>query len=146
MPAAPFVLWCLLMPPRAAMYSGLKTPLTLYHVALCADTEVQCEQERELRRPMCQNPAVPCVFDDQTRCMRSDDPRLHVDRRQRTELAHVVTTAFLSKVVHMTAADRHAELQKYGITEQEYEGAIGMSQGDAEQELGRTLELPSNKP
>ncbi len=78
--------------------------------------------------------------------MRSDDPRLQVDRRQRTEIAHVVTTIFLSKVIHMTAADRRAELEKYGITEQEYEDAIGRSEGDAEQELGRTLEIPSSKP
>ena len=146
MPAAPFVLWCLLMPPRAAMYVGLKAPFTLYHVAYCAETGDECEHERELRRTMCQNPGAPCVFDDLARCMRSDDARLHVDRRQRTELAHVVTTTFLSRVVHMTAADRHAELQKYGITEQEYEDAIGMSEGDAERELGRALELPSNKP
>lgn len=78
--------------------------------------------------------------------MRSDDRRLQLDHRQRTELAHVVTTIFLSKVVHMSTADRHAELQKYGITQQEYEDAIGMSEGDAEQKLGRTLEIPSNKP
>ena len=94
---------------------------------------------------MCKNPGVPCLF-DLARCMRSDDPHLHVDRRQRTEIAHVVTTTFLSKVVHMTAADRHAELEKYGITEQEYEDAIGMSEGDAEQEVGRALEIPSNNP
>jgi len=78
--------------------------------------------------------------------MRSDDPHLHVDRRQRTEIAHVVTDTFLSKVVHMTAADRQTELEKYGISEQEYEDAIGMSEGDAEQELGRALEIPSRKP
>ena len=72
--------------------------------------------------------------------------RLQVDHRQRTELAHVVTTAFLSKVVHMSAADRHAELEKYGITQLEYEEAIGMSEGDAEQQLGRALEIPSKKP
>ena len=146
MAAAPFVLWCLLMPPRAAMDSGLKPPLAVYHVEYCAETENDCEHERMLRSPMCQNPAVPCVFDDLARCMRSDDPRLHVDRRQRTELAHVVTTAFLNKVEHMSPADRNAELAKYGISEEEYEGAIGMSQGDAEQQFGRALEIPSKKP
>jgi len=46
----------------------------------------------------------------------------------------------------MTAADRQTELEKYGISEQEYEDAIGMSEGDAEQELGRALEIPSRKP
>jgi hypothetical protein len=46
----------------------------------------------------------------------------------------------------MTAADRHAELEKYGITEQEYEDAIGMSEGDAEQKVGRALEIPSKNP
>jgi hypothetical protein len=58
----------------------------------------------------------------------------------------MVTTVFLRKVVHMNTTDRHAELQKYGITEQEYEDAIGMSEGDAEQELGRALEIPSKEP
>lgn len=115
----------------------------MYQVAYCAETHDECEQQRERGRTMCQNPGVPCLF-DLARCMRSDDSRLHVDRRQRTEIAHVVTTTFLSKVVHMTAANRHAELEKYGITEQEYEDAIGMSEGDAEQEVGRALEIPSN--
>ena len=143
MPAATFVLWCLLMPPRAALYSGLKAPLMAYHVAYCSEAQDDCEHQRSLRSPMCQNPAVPCVYDDLARCMRSDDPRLHVDRRQRAELAHVVTMVFLGKVVHMSAAERHAELQKYGITEQEYEDAIGMSEGDAEEGLGRAFEIPS---
>ena len=58
----------------------------------------------------------------------------------------MVTTIFLRKVVHMNTSDRQAELQKYGITEQEYEDAIGMSEGDAEQELGRALEIPSKEP
>ena len=145
MPAAPFLLWCLLMPPRATRYLGLRAPLTLYEVAYCAETDDECEREREQGHAMCKNQGAPCVFDF-ARCMRSDDPRLHVDRRQRTELAHVVTAIFLSKVVHMTASARHAELQKYGITEHEYEDAIGMSEGDAEQELGRALEIPSRKP
>ncbi len=145
MPVAPFVLWCLLVPPRRPLAFGLIPPLTLYQVAYCAETRDECEHERELGRAMCQNPGVPCVF-DLAQCMRSDDTRLHVDRHQRIELAHVVTTIFLSKVVHMNTADRQAELQKYGITEQEYEEAIGMSEGDAEQELGRALEIPSKKP
>jgi len=145
MPAAPFVLWCLLMPPRAPVAFGLKAPLSLYQVAYCTETHDECEHQRELSRAMCHNPGVPCLF-DLARCMRSDDPHLHVDRRQRTEIAHVVTDTFLSKVVHMTAADRQTELEKYGISEQEYEDAIGMSQGDAEQELGRALEIPSRKP
>jgi hypothetical protein len=141
--AAPFVLWCLLMPPRAPVAFGLKPPLAMYQVAYCTETHDECEQLRGRGRAMCQNPGVPCLF-DLARCMRSDDTRLHVDRRQRTEIAHVVTSTFLSKVVHMTAANRHAELEKYGITEQEYEDAIGMSEGDAEQEVGRALEIPSN--
>ena len=127
------------------MALGLKAPLSLYQVAYCTETHDECERQREHGRAMCQRPGVPCLF-DLARCMRSDDTRLHVDRRQRTEIAHVVTTAFLSKVVHMTAADRHAELKKYGITEQEYEDAIGMSEGEAEQEVGRALEIPSNNP
>lgn len=128
------------------MYSGLKVPLTLYQVAYCSETRNDCEREKDLRSPMCQNPAAPCVSDDLARCLRSDDPRLHVDRRQRTEIAHMVTTVFLSKVVHMTAADRRAELEKYGITEQEYEDAIGVSEGDSEQKIGRALVIPSKKP
>ena len=127
------------------MAFGLKPPLSLYQVAYCTEDHDECEHQREQGRAMCHNPGVPCLF-DLARCMRSDDARLHVDRRQRTEIAHVVTTTFLSKVVHMTAADRHAELEKYGITEQEYEAAIGMSEGDAEQEVGRALEIPSNNP
>ena len=145
MTAAPFVLWCLLMPPRAPMPYGLNAPIRLYHVAYCTQTDQECEHQRDLGRALCKTPGVPCFFDF-ARCMRSDDTRLHVDRHQRTELAHVVTTIFLSKVVHMSTADRHAELQKYGITEQEYEDAIGMSEGDAEQELGRALEIPSKQP
>jgi hypothetical protein len=145
MPAAPFVLWCLLVPPRRPLAFGLKPPLTMYQVAYCADTEPECEHERKLCRATCQSSGAPCVF-ELARCMRSDDTQLQVDRRQRTELAHVVTNIFLSKVVHMSNADRHAELQKYGITQQEYEDAIGMSEGDAEKQLGRTLEIPSNKP
>ncbi|HTR63812.1 MAG TPA: hypothetical protein VMH37_19020 [Candidatus Binataceae bacterium] len=145
MPAAPFVLWCLLMPPRAPMAYGLLAPLTVYQVAYCTDTHDECEQQKELERTICRNPGAPCIL-DLSQCLRSDDPRLHIDRRQRTEIAHIVTTAFLGKVVHMSSADRHAELQKYGITEQEYEDAIGMSEGDAEQQLGRTLELPSKNP
>src|SRR5262245_20708724 len=125
MPAAPFVLWCLLMPPRASVALGLKAPLSLYQVAYCPETHDECERQREHGRSMRPAPAVPRHINP-ARCMRSDDTRLHVDRRQRNEIAHVVTTAFLSKVVHMTAADRHAELKKYGITEQEYEDAIGM--------------------
>ena len=126
------------------MVSGLKPPLRMYQVALCTEAQDACEQQRKGGRAMCQKDA-PCVF-DLAQCLRSDDPRLHIDREQRTEIAHVVTTAFLQKVVHMSTADRHAELQKYGISEQEYEDAIGMSEGDAEQELGRALELPSHKP
>lgn len=145
MPAAPFVLWCLLVPPVRPLTFGLKPPLTMYQVGYCTETQGECEHQRELYSATCQNPRVPCVF-ELARCMRSDDRRLQLDHRQRTELAHVVTTIFLSKVVHMSTADRHAELQKYGITQQEYEDAIGMSEGDAEQKLGRTLEIPSNKP
>jgi hypothetical protein len=145
MPAAPFVLWCLLMPPHAPMAFGLNPPITVYRIAYCMETDNECEHARELGRGQCQKPGVPCFF-DYAQCMRSDDVRLHVDRRQRTELAHVVTTAFLRKVVQMSTADRHAELQKYGITEQEYEDAIGMSEGDAEQQLGRALEIPSKNP
>jgi len=127
------------------MASGLKAPIALYRVTYCAETDDECERERERGRAMCQNPGMSCFFDF-AQCMRSDDTRLHVDRHQRTELAHMVTTIFLRKVVHMNATDRHAELQKYGITEQEYEDAIGMSEGDAEQELGRALEIPSKQP
>ena len=145
MPVAPFVLWCLMIPPRAPIASGLKAPLTVYQVAFCTETRTECDHQKELDRAACQTPGAPCVLDF-AQCMRSDDPRLHIDRRQRTEIAHIVTTAFLSKVVHMSTADRHAELQKYGITEQEYEDAIGMSEGDAEQQLGRALELPSKQP
>ena len=144
MAAAPFVLWCLMMPPQASVASGLKPPLRMYQVALCTEAESTCEQQRKGGHAMCKGGA-PCVF-DLAQCLRSDDPRLHIDRQQRTEIAHVVTTAFLQKVVHMSTADRHAELQKYGISEQEYEDAIGMSEGDAEQQLGRALELPSQKP
>ena len=145
MAAAPFVLWCLMMPPRALIASGLKAPLTVYQVAFCTETHTECEHQKDLDRAACQTPGVPCILDS-AQCLRTDDPRLHIDRRQRTEIAHIVTTAFLSKVVHMSTADRHAELQKYGITEQEYEDAIGMSEGDAEQQLGRTLEIPPKQP
>jgi len=124
----------------------IKPPLTLYQVAYCTETRADCERERSLHGTLCENPAVPCVFDDLARCIRSDDPRLQVDRRQRTEVAHVVTTIFLNKVAHMTEAERRAELEKYGITEQEYEGAIGMSEGDAEQQMGRALEIRPGKP
>lgn len=144
MAGAPFVLWCLMMPPRAPMAFGLKPPLMMYQVAFCTEADDDCEHELAGGRAMCRKHS-PCVF-DLAQCMRSDDARLHVDRRQRTELAHIVTTTFLDKVVHMSTTDRHTELQKYGITEQEYEDAIGMSEGDAEQQLGRTLEIPSKKP
>lgn len=145
MPAAPFLLWCLLVPPRTPIALGLKAPLALYQVAYCTETLGGCEHQRGLGRAACQDPGAPCIFES-ARCLRSDDTRLQVDRRQRTELAHVVTTTFLSKVLNMNTTDRQAELQKYGITEQEYEDAIGMSEGDAEQELGRALEIPSKTP
>src|SRR5215469_2103646 len=138
MPAAPFVLWCLLIPARipADFHPGV---LLRYHVIDCVQTDQECENERAADRARCEDGETPCAFRFE-QCMRSDDPRLHIDRGQRLEIAHAVTKAFLRRVVHMTADERHAELQKYGITEQEYEDAIGVSEGDAEQSLGRVLE------
>src|SRR5215472_685657 len=144
MPAAPFVLWCLLIPARIPADFN-PDALLRYHVIGCAQTDKECEDQREADRGMCENGEAHCASNFE-RCMRSDDPRLRIDRGQRLEIAHAVTTAFLRRVVHMNAARRHAELQKYGITEQEYEDAIGMSEGDAEQSLGRALEVPSAKP